>query len=396
MARTRAAKGQSSIKKMKIKRNGKEYEYWVAVYTEGYDSATGRQIQRKITGKTQKEVSDKLRMVTAAQVTGTYTAPSKRTVGEWLNTWSDEYLVNVKPATVCSYKGIIKTHLLPAFNSIELSKLSNEMVQKFVNSLREPRDGKKGLSAKTIKNVNGVLHAAMEQATINRYIPFNPVDGCKLPRRDKAELKPLDEKMIAKFLSEIRGHKYEALYVTALFTGMRESELLGLEWSRVELTTGKITINKQLRKVRSGGKEYKLDETKTGNSRTIAIPQYVLGVLKNVKATQEQNKSKCGNLWVDSDYVFTNEFGEHLKQITVYKNFKRVMEQMGSPETRFHDLRHSYAMAAISSGIPMKTVSESMGHSQIGITMNTYSFVTDRMKQDGADKMENFIQSVCA
>ena len=394
MARTRAAKGQSSIRKTKIKRNGKEYEYWVAVYTEGYDAATGRQIQRKITGKTQREVSDKLRKVTAAQETGTYTAPSKRTVGEWLNTWAEEYLVNVKPATVCSYKGIIKTHLLPAFNGVELSKLSNEMVQKFINSLREPKDGKNALSAKTIKNVNGVLHAAMEQATINRYIPFNPVDGCKLPRREKTELKPLDENMISKFLSEIRGHKYEALYITALFTGMRESELLGLEWSRVDLTTGKITINKQLRKVRSGGKEYKLDETKTGNSRTITIPQYVLGVLKKVKATQEQNKTKCGNLWMGTDYVFTNEFGEHLKQITVYKNFKRVMEQIGSPETRFHDLRHSYAMAAISSGIPMKTVSESMGHSQIGITMNTYSFVTDQMKKDSAAKMDSFIQSL--
>lgn len=393
--RRRAANKQSSINKTTVKRNGIDYTYYYAVYTEGYDPITGKQQQRKLTGKTQKEVSEKLRKVIAAQENKTYTAPSKRTVAEWLNTWSDEYLVDVKPATVCSYKGIINTHLIPGLGRRRLDELDNEMVQKFVNSLNSRKNEKK-LSAKTIKNINGVLHAAMQQAVINKLIPYNPVDGVKLPRRVKPELKPMDENLIAEFLKEIRGHQFEALFITALFTGARESELLAMQWSKVNLDTGEITIDKQLRKVRGSGSEYVLDETKTSNSRTITAPQYVVDALRKIKHKQEQNKAKLGNKWIGSDFVFTNDYGEHLRQNTVYKNLKRVLAKLGSPETRFHDLRHSYAMLAIKSGIEMKVISESMGHSQIGTTMNVYGFVTPQMKKDSAVKIDNFIGTVSA
>ena len=98
-----------------------------------------------------------------------------------------------------------------------------------------------------------------------------------------------------------------------------------MKWSKVNLDTGEIIIDKQLRKVRGSGSEYVLDETKTGNSRTITAPQYVVDVLRKLKHKQEQNKAKLGDKWIDSDFVFTNEFGEHLRQNTVYKNLKRVL-----------------------------------------------------------------------
>lgn len=107
----KSAAGSGSIRKKTINKNGKQYTYWEARYSAGYDPGTGKQIQKTITGKTQKEVSQKLKAATTAIDDGTYIAPSKLTVGEWLDIWASEYLGSVKPATVCSYKAVIKNHL---------------------------------------------------------------------------------------------------------------------------------------------------------------------------------------------------------------------------------------------------------------------------------------------
>ena len=142
MAR-KAAAGSGTIRKKTVTRGGKEYTYFEARYTEGYDPGTGKQIQRSITGKTQKEVSQKLKAATAAIDNGTYTAPSKMTVGEWLDIWQRDYLGGVKPATVSSYKATIKTHLKPGLGAIKLEALNAHTIQAFITAFQSlPKTGK--------------------------------------------------------------------------------------------------------------------------------------------------------------------------------------------------------------------------------------------------------------
>lgn len=395
MARKSAA-GTGTIRKKTVTRNGKEYQFWEARYTAGYDPGTGKQIQRSITGKTQKEVVQKLKAATTAIDEGTYTAPSKMTVSQWLDIWTEEYLGGVKPRTVDSYKAIVRTHLKPGLGAIRLEALAAHTIQNFYNNLSTATKERQALSPKSVKNVHGILHKALSQAVANGYIRFNPTDPCVLPKIARQEIKPLDEVQITAFLRAIKGHRFENLFMVTIFTGMREGEVLGLQWDCVDLTKGTMSINKQLQKVRGSRGEYTLSPTKNGKGRTLAIAPSVIAALQKVKRQQLENRLRYGECWENSGFVFTDELGHHLKHQTVYLDFKQVMIEIGSPDTRFHDLRHSYAVASIKSGDDIKTVQENLGHATAAFTLDVYGHVTEQMKQASAARMEQFIQAVNA
>ncbi len=385
MARKSAA-GSGTIRKKTVTRNGKEYTYWEARYTAGYDPGTGKQIQRSITGKTQKEVSRKLKEATTALDAGTYTAPSKMTVAQWMDIWAVDYLGGVKPLTVSNYQSNIRNHIKPCLGAIRLDALTPHEIQAFYNSLT--------VSPKTVKNIHGVLHKALDQAVSNGYIRFNPADSCVLPRVVRKEIQPLDEKQIADFLRAIHGDPFEDLFLVTLFTGLREGEILGLTWDCVDLANGILTINKQLIAARGAEEKYQLAPTKNGKARTITVAPSVRDILRRVKCRQLENRLKYGECWADTGFVFTTELGEHLIHYTVYTHYKKIAAQIGCPDSRFHDLRHTYAVASIQSGDDLKTVQENLGHATASFTLDVYGHVTQQMRQASADRMEQFIQSV--
>ena len=134
----KSTSGMGSIRKITREVNGKTYTYYEARYTAGFDPGTGKQIQRSITGKTQKEVSQKLKAALAALDSGTYIAPCKMTVAEWLDVWASQYLGGVKESTVAAYNATIRTHIKPGLGVIRLDALDTHLVQSFYNGLREP------------------------------------------------------------------------------------------------------------------------------------------------------------------------------------------------------------------------------------------------------------------
>ena len=236
----RAANGIGTIRKKTVTKNGKAYTYWEARCTVGYDPGTGKQIQRSISGKTQKEVTQKLKQMSYEVDAGTYQAPCKLTVGEWLEIWQSEYLGGVKPFTVLNYQQHIKNHIKPSLGAVKLEALSTPMIQSFYNSLSQPQGDAPGLSAKTVKCIHGITHKALQQAVKIGYLRFNPSNGCELPRVERKEIKPLDNEAISAFLKAVQGHRFEAVYLTTLFTGMRRGEVCGLTWDCVDLENGTI------------------------------------------------------------------------------------------------------------------------------------------------------------
>ena len=391
---TRAAQGSGTIRKKTVMRNGQPYTYWEARVTVGHDPGTGRQIQRSFSGKTQKEVREKLQAAAVALTDGTYTAPQKITVGEWLDTWTSTYLGGVKPFTVVAYKGQIKNHIKPALGAIKLEALNAHTIQKFYNDLGKPHGDKPGLSTKSIKNVHGIFHKALQQAVAIGYLRYNPSDACTLPRIEKKEIKPLDEAQIVDFLNAIKGHRYETLFTVTLFTGMREGEALGLTWDCVDFDRGTLLINKQLQREKKKNAQYILPTTKNGRARRITPAPWVMNLLKRHKIQQTEWRLKAGPLWENSDFVFTDELGRHLVEYLVYRDFKKVAASIGRPDARFHDLRHSYAVAAIRSGDDIKTVQGNLGHATAAFTLDVYGHVTDQMKQASAQRMEGYIKDV--
>ena len=390
----RNAYGAGSIRKKTVTRNGKQYTYWEARYTTGFDPGTGKQRQKSVTGRTQKEVAQKLRQITTEIDAGTYQEPGKITVGEWLDIWSAEYLGNIKPWTVEKYKSVIRTDIKPALGAIRLDALSAPAVQHFYNESGKDHDGKKGLAPKTVKNLHGVLHKALQQAVDVGYIRVNPTNSCKLPKVEKPEIEPLDSEQIALFMQAIKGHRYETLYLVTLFTGMRRGEVCGLQWDCVGFPHGPICIKRQLLKVPCERDKVELISTKNGKGRTIVPAASVMALLKRHRAEQRAMRLRAGEVWQENNFVFCNELGQPLSAHTVYQNYKRIVASIGLPGSRVHDLRHSYAVASIMSGDDIKTVQENLGHATAAFTLDRYGHVTEQMKKASSERMEQFIRTV--
>lgn len=387
----RAAPGDGSIRKKIVKKNGKEYTYWEARYTCGFDPETGKQKQHSISGKTQAEVAQKLREITAEIGQGVFQEACKITVGQWLDAWDQDYLVGIKPRTQESYRSIIKNHLRPEFGAARLDLLNAHVIQHFYNSL-----SKKGLSAKTIKNIHSVLHESLQQAVMIGYLRVNPSDVCTLPRVIKKEIHPLDDNEIRLFLEAIQGHRFEWVYLVTLFTGMRKGEVLGLAWDRVDFEKGTLLIDRQLQRAKdeTGKRRYSLVSLKNDRWRRITPADFVMDLLRRQRSQQAEWRLRAGPAWEDSGLVFTDELGKHLSPYTVYNNYKRLVALIGRPDARVHDLRHSYAVAAIKSGDDIKTVQGNLGHATAAFTLDVYGHVTDQMKRDSAERMQKFIKSV--
>ena len=346
MPRTKTGKGAGgagSIRKITTTRNGKTYTYWQGRYTEGFDPGTGKQIQRSITGKTQKEVAQKLRQITASLDDGTYKAPCKLTVGEWLDIWTQDYLGGVKSSTAYLYKKNVELYITPHLGNIKLESLNAHTIQHFYNQLVSPTDpAVNPLSAKTVKNIHGVFHKAMQQAVLIGYLRVNPTDACALPRVIKKEMHPLEEDQVAAFLKEIQGSPHEYLYKIALFTGLREGEILGLGWEHIDLENGILTVKRQLRKEQKKGGQYYFSPPKNNRARSISLAPSVVLLFRLQKLAQNSMRMEAGDAWQENGLVFSNQTGGYLSYRTVYDCFKRIVKKIGSPSTRFHDLRHPY------------------------------------------------------
>lgn len=410
----RGAPGGGSIRKKTVVRNGVPYTYWEARITTGFDLGTGRQKQQSFSGKTQREVRRKMQAAQVALDSHQYQEPTNMTLGEWLEIWEKEYLNGVKPFTKLNYSQHIKNHIRPALENCKLQQLSGPDIQRFYNLLlREggrmrlhdkeghivKKDGQPvyvpaPLSAKTVRNIHGVLHKALEQAVKVGYIRINPANSCELSRVEKKEIRPLNDEDISRFMKAVQDHPFRALFLTTLFTGMRRGEVCGLRWDCVDLDNGTITINKQIQNVPGQPGAYRLVSTKNGKSRTLKASRFVVDLLRQQKAEQEKMKQLVGELWHDEGYVFCNAMGEHLSPSTVYHNFKRIASNIGMPTARLHDLRHSYAVASLQAGDDIKTIQSNLGHHTASFTLDVYGHVTAQMQQASADRMDAYIRAV--
>ena len=385
MAQRKNAKGSGTIRKKTVTRNGKEYAYWEARVTTGRDPGTGKQIQRSFTGKTQREVREKMQAAAVAVNQGTYTAPQKMTVGQWLDVWASDYLGAVKPATAASYKSQIKNHIKPALGAVQLSALHAHTVQRCVNGLE-------GYAPATVRQAYKVLHNALEKAVELDYIPRNPAAKCTLPRMEQKEIKPFDDEQTAALLQTVKGGRLEYIVRVALFTGLRMSELLGLTWDAVDFDKG--MINKQLARPEHR-KAGLFISPKSGKARTITPAASVFAALKAQRRRQIENQLRAGTLWDNAhNLIFTNETGGPLCQHSVTDWFSAAAASAGLEGARFHDCRHTYAVNAIRAGDNIKAIQSNLGHATAAFTLDRYAHFTEQLQRDSAARMEDFIKDV--
>lgn len=380
---TKNAKGGGTIRKRSDGR-------WEARYTLGIDPKTGKQIQKSVYGKTQKEVRQKLTAITAEIDDGTYMDIPRLKTADWLNTWVTEYIGNVKSSTRKSYQDHVRLNIIPYIGNVPLSKVTAAMIQQMYNELQAEKE----LSPKTIKNVHGVLHRALEQAQKMGYIRSDPLAAVTLPRIERKQIKPLEDEELSAFLKEIRGNPYELVYFVTVFTGLRQGEVLGLTWDCVNFEKQTLLINKQHGK-KKGTREYCFSSLKNDRPRVIEAADGVMDALKKQQLRQQRWAARLKDGWDNPDnLVFTTEAGRYLCNQTVYLAFKKIVRRLHLDATRFHDLRHTYAVNSLKSGDDIKTVQENLGHQTAAFTLDVYAHATNSMKRESANRMDQYIHSV--
>ena len=386
--KTKGAKGGGTIRQRPDGR-------WEARYTLGIDPGTGKQIQKSVYGKTQKEVAQNLRQITAEIDAKTYVAPCKLSVAEWMAVWAQDYLVGIKASTAYLYKRTIELYIEPHLGHIRLDTLNAHTVQHFYNELAKPsKPDAAPLSAKSIKNIHGVLHKALKQAVLIGYLRTNPTESCILPRIIRKEMRPLEEDQVAVFLREVQGHPHEYLYKIALFTGLREGEVLGLGWEHIDFQTGTLTVKRQLRREQKKGGRYYFSPPKNNKSRCLTLAPSVIQLFRLQKLEQNSMRMEACDAWEGHGLIFTNQTGGYLSYRTVYDCFKRIVKRIGLSDARIHDLRHTYAVNCIRAGDDIKTVQSNLGHATAAFTLDVYGHFTDDMRSVSAQRMEGFIAKV--
>ncbi len=344
-------------------------------------------------GKNRNETRDKLTQIQIDAQNNELVDESEVTVEEWMNTWIDCYTAKAKQSTKARYRQDIRCHIIPALGKTKVQELKTLTVQRFLNMCQE----KKGLSEKSLKNIYLVLNKALTRAQKDGLIKKNPCADAEIPAYEtpQKEMRPLKDTEVPAFLMLISGHPFEQLYFIAMFTGMRESELIGLTWDCIDWEKGTIHLYRQFKAVREKEKTYSFTTLKNKQERTFTVPTSVIIALKKVKTKQAEWKIRYGQLYCNKDnFVFTDELGQHLATRTVYNRFKAIVTQMGLPEVRLHDLRHTYATLALQNGVDIKTVSHNLGHSTVAFTMDKYAHVSMTMQKDSAAKMESFIKAL--
>lgn len=365
---------------------------WESRITLGTNPGTGKPLRKSFYGKTQKEVRQKMTEALNALDNGTYQPTSKLTVAAWMQEWLDTFCANkLKPYTVTSYKGIIANHINNHMGAIQIQAVKGSHVQRMYNKMIEG-----GASPKTVKNVGAVAHKAFSMAVKQGLISVNPCDAAELPHMQQHEIKPLTDADIPAFLEAIEADSMCNIFALCLFAGLREGEALGLSWSAVDFEKRSITICQQLQKEKTKGGQYKIVPfTKSNKPRTITPPPIAFDYLKREQKRQAENRLKAGSLWSNpNNLVFTDETGDNLKIFTFYSHFKKIAASIGRPDARPHDLRHTCATVAISTGSDVKSVQSMLGHATASFTLNVYAHTSEKMMLDTADRMQNYYNSI--
>jgi len=307
------------------------------------------------------------------------------TVGKFLDQWMIEVVQpSVRPWTYRGYDVHVRLHIKPALGNLALEAVSPRHVQALLNQkLAE------GLAPKTVRYIRGTLRTAFKQATRWGLIVRNPVDAVDGPKVERFEIRPFTPDEARQFLSAIRGERLESLYSVALTMGLRQGEALGLRWQDVDLDLGNLRINKQLQRING---KFQLVEPKTPRSRrTLALPGSIVVGLREHRNRQLKERVVAGERWEASDLVFTTETGRPLDGTVVSHHFHRQLDRAGIMQRRFHDLRHSCATLLLVQGVSPRVVMDVLGHSQIALTMNTYTHVLPQLRREAAERMEALI-----
>ena len=322
-----------------------------------------------IYSKTRKEAAAKLAKTLSERASGLIYDCGSLTVEEYLDKWLDGIEGTVRERTWKRSEEIVRLHLVPTLGKIRLDRLNALQVQSLYRSKLDS-----GLSHRTAQIIHATLHKALKQAVRWQLTPRNVTNAVEPPKATKKEIRSLDEEQVHRLLESAKGNALEALYLLAVTTGMRQGELLGLQWRDVDFERGILQVSRTIYNGR-------IEASKTPKSR------------RSVKLTQTSIRVLLKHPRI-SEWVFCTKVGTTLScQNLRTRSWKPLLKKASLPyDTRFHDLRHTCATLLLTKGVHPKIVQELLGHSSISITLDTYSHVLPNMQEKAVKAMEDIFE----
>lgn len=366
--------GEGSITRCK---NGN----WCAQYT--VYTPQGRK-RKTIYGKSRSQVATKLARALSDREDGFLFDAASLTLGEYLDRWlTDSVKDTVRLTTYQGYERICRLHIKPSLGRVRLKDLT----MAHVRSLYKERL-KAGLAPRMVQLIHVTLHKALKQAVRDGLVPRNVTEAVTPPRPENKEIRPLSPEQARALLVAAKGERFEALYVLAITTGMRQGELLALKWEDIDLEAGTLQVRRTLSTATGGG--FRFGAPKTAKSRrSIKLPNRALSSLKKHRKAQLEERMRLAGLFADHGLAFTSRGGTPVsRQDLITRSFKPLLKKANLPDIRFHDLRHTCATLLLGKGVHAKFVQELLGHATISITLDTYSHVLPGMGDAAAGAMD--------
>lgn len=363
-----------------------------------YDPSTGARAPVTIgTYRTKKEAEAAERKALTSNAEGVLIDRSRETVSDLIDRWYETKKGTITPATLKTYEIAARVHLKPAIGMARLQELKPADVQTLINRWRDavdPETDEPTMGAKTIRAAVSVLKQAYDQAVRERAVSVNPVAGAQLPTvKRRRTLKVWNPAAVDSFLSASMTDPLSPLWHLLVLEGMRRSEALGLRWSDLNWRDdGKVSAHISqtvLADYSEGGRARIADQTKTAaGARSVLLTAETTSVLRTHMDAQKFVRKAAGDAWTDNDLIVCTAIGTPINPSNVKRNQARIMKHAGVSELTTHDLRHTAATTMLLAGVPIKIVSEKLGHASVTITMDIYAHVLPDMQDQAADAMD--------
>jgi integrase len=379
-------------------------------------------------GKTRRAAAQALNRAILAAQAGKLPSDDKQTLAQFLARWlADVARPRIRPRTYDSYEAAVSRHIVPNLGRTILTKLTPQAVQGWLSALEAD-----GVSAGRRRYARNVLRAALNTAMRWQLVAQNAAALVDPPKVTTREIVPLNPGQAKQLVAAASDHKLSAFIAVALGCGLRLGEALGLRWTDLDLDSGTLRVRHALqraggdpaarrplvaerrrllaavratedrgqrvaltheldvvrRRLRGIKTTLQLVEPKSARSRrTVMLPAVAVTALRAHRRRQLEARLAAGDGWHDLGFVFTTPIGTPMDPHNVHKDFRRLLEQANLPAFRIHDLRHSCATLLLAQGVDPRTIMQTLGHSQISLTLNTYTHVQPPLQRDAADKL---------
>lgn len=364
------------------------YRTWRIRWEEAPDPATGKRRQRNKGGfRTRRDAEAALRDILGQMDRGEYVSPTKQALADFLLEWLDAIRATVRPTTWESYGILVRAHVVPRIGAILLSELGPQHLNRLYADLLSAgrRDGKGGLSRRTVRYIHTVIRRALRDACRWGRLVRNVADLADPPAVPGTSMRVWDTMQLREFFDAMRGDRLFALWLLAGTTGMRRGELLGLRWEDVDLELGVARVRQTVVLV---GNRPAFSEPKTKRGRRVVpLAPETVTALRALRKAQNEERLRHGSRYQDSGLVFAHPDGRVISPRLLSDWFEHHVRAAGLPRIRLHDVRHSFATGALAAGVPLWAVADILGHASTAITDEVYRHEIPAALRDATEQV---------